>query len=98
MIRIANGEYTGHPFLSECGIGGFVDVHTDGQDGNLVAHLLLQGNKFGDFLYAWGTPCGPEVEQYGLATELAELDRLLSVVDRKVGSRSADLRRFGVAA
>jgi len=75
------------------GIG--VGIEADGEDDD-VGHAALEVDEVGELFDAGRAPAGPEVEDDGFASVIAEADGLRAVADDNVGGLLADLG--GVAA
>jgi hypothetical protein len=56
-----------------------------------VWHVPLESLQTGHFLYAGGTPAGPEVQHDHFALKTLQIDGVLAVVDGKRRGYSADL-------
>lgn len=98
VIRIAHGQHTWHLLRCKSIVSVCVHIHAHRKDGYFVAHLLLQCHQCRHLLHAGRTPRSPEIEQYRLAAELAQLNCLLAVVHGKIRSGPANLCRSGITA
>ena len=67
-----------------------VGIEADGEDDD-VGHAALEFYKVGELFDAGRTPAGPEVEDDGFASVIAEADGLRAVVDDNFGGLFANL-------
>src|ERR1035437_6028027 len=94
LPAVADGEQIDVVVADELFVRAIVVVLADGENGHLVAKLLLQLHQRGHLLNARRAPGCPEVEHHWLALELTQRNRALRIGDGELGSGAADAWRM----